>query len=571
MNQPQGAMLRFDDKLATVLAQPRMDAAARAAAWRQIVDILAQMPASTEDPLSAGAYALLRGLRDEVPQAVRAEAAAAIAGRRVHPAVVGLIAEEKPAVAAALIGQVQLADDEWLVLLPRLSPVARSLLRHRRDLAPAVLAGLASFGTSDFALPSAEVAATDDRPVAVVVPLPERPAAASEPALPDVADTAGETQIRDLLARIAAYRRDEPPVLPVAAEPEPAVLQGFRFETSCDGLILWVEGAPRGPLIGASIARAAVSLAEGVDGQAAGAFRHRAPFRDARLLVAGGSAAAGEWRIAGVPIFDPRDGRFTGYRGTARRPRADEQAGSESADGLYGSGLPADSLRQLVHELRTPLNAIVGFGEMIERQVLGPAAFPYRARAAEIVDQGRRLLGAVDDLDMAARIDTRRLEPRPGRIDPAALLQRLRQDFRPAAQARGVAVEMSVAPDIGEIAADGVAIERMFARLLAATIGLGQTGETIAVRLAREQGEVRLHVSRPAIVAAQDERGLLDPGYTPEGDWPDAPVLGLGFALRLIRNLAAGSGGGLAIDADSFVLHLPAGGTDGAVSGITPA
>src|SRR3546814_11097006 len=68
-----------------------------------------------------------------------------------------------------------------------------------------------------------------------------------------------------------------------------------------------------------------------------------------------------EWRISAVPFFDRHHGRFTGYRGTARRPRADESATHLRANpGLYGSGLAPDSLRQLVHELRTPPNALVG-------------------------------------------------------------------------------------------------------------------------------------------------------------------------------------------------------------------
>ena len=554
--------MRFDDKLATVLAQPRHDAAARDAAWRQIVDILAQMPAGADDPLSLQAESLLRGLRDEIPQAVRAEAAAAIVGRRVHPSIVALVAEEKPAIAAALIGQVQLDDDAWLDLLPRLSMVARSLLRHRRDLSPRVRAGLTSFGASDFALPAADVATL--APAAA----PETPATEGE----------GEGQIRDLLARIAAYRRDEPIDAASAEPPAPEAdadtsepLQAFRFETGTDGVILWVEGAPRGPLIGASIARAAISHDHGVDGQAAGAFRHRASFREARLCVSGASAASGEWRIAGVPVFNPHDGRFTGYRGTARRPRLDEQAAMESEAGLYGSGLAPDSLRQLVHELRTPLNAIVGFGEMIERQLLGPAAFSYRARAAEIVDQGRRLLGAVDDLDIAARSDSARQGDQPDRIDPAPLLQRLRRDFMPTAEARGLAITLRTAGDAGAVAGDAVSIERMFARLMSATIGLGQGGETIAIDLAREDGVVSLRLSRPAILAGRDERDLLDPGYSPEGDWPDAPLLGLGFTLRLVRNLAARAGGELAIVDDAFLLRLPAAGTGDMRQGIAPA
>ena len=52
---------------------------------------------------------------------------------------------------------------------------------------------------------------------------------------------------------------------------------------------------------------------------------------------------------------------------------------------------------------------------------------------------------------------------------------------------------------------------------------------------------------------------MLDPGYHPRtGDWPAAPALGLGFALRLVRNLAEAAGGALMIEADRFRLLLPA-------------
>ena len=58
---------------------------------------------------------------------------------------------------------------------------------------------------------------------------------------------------------------------------------------------------------------------------------------------------------------------------------------------------------------------------------------------------------------------------------------------------------------------------------------------------------------------------LLDPGYKPGGTWPDAPVLGLGVALRLVRNLAIASGGMLEIDTARFHLSLPLRGRGGHV------
>ena len=138
-----------------------------------------------------------------------------------------------------------------------------------------------------------------------------------------MAHGAGEGQIRAIITRIARFRkgRDGSSLLDV----QPVRVTSFRFETGTDGVIRWVDGAPRGPLVGETIAVPATGTF-GVDAQAPGAFRRRAPFRDARLLVAGNSGVAGEWRFAGVPVFAPEDGRFLGYRGIARRPTAEERA-----------------------------------------------------------------------------------------------------------------------------------------------------------------------------------------------------------------------------------------------------
>ena len=64
-------------------------------------------------------------------------------------------------------------------------------------------------------------------------------------------------------------------------------------------------------------------------------------------------------------------------------------------------------------------------------------------------------------------------------------------------------------------------------------------------------------LARPAALKGCDEQTLLDPGYGPDGDWPDAPLLGLGFTLRLVARLATQAGGSLEIMPDSFELHLP--------------
>jgi hypothetical protein len=533
--------MRFDDRIATALAQPADRPDRRAAQWRQLVDLLAQGRAESAE--RDRAFALLRETRGVVDPAIRRQAARALAGRAVAPDLLAFFAEDSPSIAAPLIAQARLERRAWLALLPRLGPAARALLRHREDLDPEVKHALGAFGPSDLVL--------------------EKGAEAAAPAAPGAGEAQGESQIRELVARIEAFRRQRESHPPGAPFVPGEHVEGFRWETGTEGILMWVEGAPRGALVGQSIAAIAARGQHGVDGQAAGAFEKRAPFRDARLGVAGTGPAAGDWRISGVPYFDPQRGSFLGYRGTARRPRVDETAYNLTPPtGVFGTQLPADSLRQLIHELRTPLNAIIGFAEMIEGQYMGPAAAGYRGSAAEIMAQARGLLGAVDDLDTAARLETRRFEAEESQVDAVALLCRLHDSYERVAAQRGATIAIQIGEELPLALVEPGAAERMFARLLAGTIGLAGEGDTIRAAMnltARgEAAMLCLAVDRPSAIGGVEEAELLDPGYSPDGDWPGAPVLGLGFALRLIRNLAEAVGGALVVEEARFALYLPA-------------
>jgi signal transduction histidine kinase len=520
--------------IATILALPASGESARTVAWRQLVDIVAQAGGRLDPATCVAAHERIAELGPGVSAAERRSAAASLAAR-AGPQAVAIFAADAPAIAAPVLSRAQLADGEWLAIIPTLPPPSRTILRNRRDLSPAVERALASYGASDFALPSAEV--------------PVDPT----------------SQIRNLVERIETFRRQQPPVLPRTLsgdEPEFQVMADaetpaatFVFETDADGAMDWIEGVPRTALIGISIADAAPPRAAGVDGQAAGAFRRRAPFRDARLVVAGEGAAGGDWLIMAQPVFNPRDGRFAGYHGTARRPRPDERARRfGEADTVP---LAADSLRQLVHELRTPLNAIQGFAEMIDQQMLGPAASAYRVHARSIYGESRRLLEVVEDIDTAARIDGDRLEPtRTADSNASAILARVLAELRPSLGERGIAIDAMVSDNV-EVAVGDVQIERLAQRLLAMVTGVAARGETIAVTLDETATAATLSVARARALAGVDERQLLDPGFGPDGEWPSAPLLGLGFSLRLIGNLARAVRGSLDIGTDAFVLTLP--------------
>jgi signal transduction histidine kinase len=513
--------------LATALSLDAVDAGGQTAQWRQLVDLVVQARGDVSTSIRDAALSKIGTLRAFVPVEQRRLAAAQLATRVSGSDGVALFGIDEPVVAAPVLSVVQMDGASWQSLIAQIPPASRALLRNRRDLPEDAVRALASYGLSDFALPGAEG---------------------------DVFDASA--QIRELVARIEAFRLGSTGVGSGIAN-SPQVLEDFNFETSPEGLFDWIVGAPREALIGMSVAEIAEAGGYGVDGQAAGAFRRRAPFRDARLSVAGAGSASGDWLITAQPVFNPRDGRFAGYHGSARRPRPDEVAGPVTR--FAGTTLPVDSLRQLIHELRTPLNAILGFAEMIDRQLLGPAALAYRTQAQAIVEDGQRLLAMVDDLDQAARARRDAAEtPFDAAIDARAMLMRIEAGLRPSLSARRTKLKMVAAHSVDIAGVSPVVIERIMTRLIGAAVGLARARETVAVSLSQApNGQVLLSVARPKSLAGVSDAVLLDPGYDPEMPYPDAPLLGLGFTLRLIAGLARDVGGRFAITAEAFVVTLP--------------
>ena len=72
--------MRFDDTIATVLAQPGDTASRRTAQWQQLVDLLAQRRADASSEAAQRGYSFLRAHRDAIDPAVRQGSAQSLAG-----------------------------------------------------------------------------------------------------------------------------------------------------------------------------------------------------------------------------------------------------------------------------------------------------------------------------------------------------------------------------------------------------------------------------------------------------------------------------------------------------------
>ena len=509
--------MRFDDRLLTVLNQPSGDRHDTAVRWRQLVDLVARAGPNSASPTVAQALDSIRADSSKVEESLRAAAARAVAALPLPLGLLETFASDRLSVSAPVLAAASLEPAQWHALLAHADDETR---RFVETLHPEITA-------------APEPDATD----ALVEPAPPKPLVERRKPAP-----AGPS-LSDVVARIERRRRSREQQQSAAAPVQPLGAPGlFRWECGPSGEIAWVDGAPRGALIGRSIAKTN-GEGGGVDEEVTRAFALRAPFRDSSLSLAGEGLVSGEWRISGVPAFDPTDGRFAGYRGVALRDLPGPADVPTSADILADP----DSLRELVHEIKTPLNAIIGFAEIIDGQYLGPADRRYRERAAEIVAQARLLLGAIDDLDFAAKVHSSARGDLQ-RVDLGELLERMMGSLRERARERGVEIEASRTLRDRTARVEPELADRLIFRMCSALIERADSGERLRLTVDQAIDHCRVSVTRPAALQSLSDEQLFG---------SDAAISANTFSLRLTRGLARIAGADLISTNAALALVFP--------------
>jgi signal transduction histidine kinase len=106
--------------------------------------------------------------------------------------------------------------------------------------------------------------------------------------------------------------------------------------------------------------------------------------------------------------------------------------------------LKSEFLATMSHEFRTPLNAILGYTQLLDLGVLGPATPAQHAHLARLESSARHLLQLVDDVLDVAKVDADRLQVRRDVRESEPVITAAVGLVQPQAVEKGVTVE---APD----------------------------------------------------------------------------------------------------------------------------
>jgi PAS domain S-box-containing protein len=214
-------------------------------------------------------------------------------------------------------------------------------------------------------------------------------------------------------------------------------------------------------------------------------------------------------------------------------------------------------LAGMSHELRTPLNAIIGFTGTLLMGLPGTLNAQQQEQLNIVQASARHLLSLINDLLDLARIESGSIQMRLEPVPCPALLEEVVAMMRPLAEAKGLALELEVAPGLRALA-DRRALKQIVLNLCNNAVKFTDAGAVRVVARAAANG-VEIAVSDTGIGIRAEDQGRLFKVFSQVGEGHSE---GSGLGLHLSLKLAELIGGRLQFESEvghgsRFWLVLP--------------
>ena len=219
-------------------------------------------------------------------------------------------------------------------------------------------------------------------------------------------------------------------------------------------------------------------------------------------------------------------------------------------------------LASMSHELRTPLNAIIGFSEVLLARLFGELNEKQDDYLKDIHSSGRHLLNLINDVLDLSKVEAGRMDLDPSQFDLPAAMSDAMTLVRERAMNHGIALELSVAPELGTVTADERKFKQILLNLLSNAVKFTRDGGRVDVIATREQDGVRIAVKDTGIgIAPEDQEAVFEEFRQVGADYT-SKLEGTGLGLALTRRFVELHGGRIWVESvpgqgSTFFFTLP--------------
>lgn len=207
-------------------------------------------------------------------------------------------------------------------------------------------------------------------------------------------------------------------------------------------------------------------------------------------------------------------------------------------------------LANMSHELRTPLNSVIGFANIMRKNKAGNLGDKEISYLTRIQDNGKHLLGLINDVLDLAKIEAGRLDVELTQVDVADLIGRALSQFESLVRETGVELRMDVPSDANPLESDEGKLHQVLVNLIGNAVKFTHAG-SVTVRLLTdpETGEaMRIDVIDTGIGIKPAELAEVFDSFNQVESGASRTYEGTGLGLAISRTMCELLGHELAVD-----------------------
>lgn len=220
-------------------------------------------------------------------------------------------------------------------------------------------------------------------------------------------------------------------------------------------------------------------------------------------------------------------------------------------------------LGMAAHDLRNPIAVVRGYVDLFRDDAL-PAE--QRRGVLDVMDRAcGEMLALISDLLDFAAIEEGRLVLDALPIQVGAWLAQSLSGMRLLAARKGIAVEVSVAADVGSAVVDPRRLDQVLANLFSNALKFSPAGTTVTVRVARNRGDLVLEVRDQGAGIGPEDLGKLFTRFGKAAARPTAGEASTGLGLAITKAIVQAHGGDVSVQSQPgvgscFTVRIPADG-----------
>jgi PAS domain S-box-containing protein len=244
------------------------------------------------------------------------------------------------------------------------------------------------------------------------------------------------------------------------------------------------------------------------------------------------------FHVDDVPLLQEIAGRAAE---AIENARLFEMARSERRRADDANRAKDEFLAVVSHELRTPLNAILGWSKMLSEGTLDAAG---ARKATETIERNAKVQAKlIEDLLDIARIITGKIRLELDAYEPLRLVEAAVDVVAPAAEAKGVRIACTLAPDVPSMMGDPSRLQQAVWNLLSNAVKFTPHGGDVGVVLAHAGGAWTLTVTDSGAGIAPEFLPHVFERFRQADMGSRRRHTGLGLGLSIVRHIAELHGG----------------------------